>query len=107
MIGFAIATRIRSASAMADGIVVDVFGDDDELVAAHARHGVAGPHRLAQPFRDRHEQPIAGRMAVAVVDQLEVVEVEVERGECHTGAAGASDPLLHPVEQELAVGETR
>ena len=51
---------------------------DAELVAAESGHGVARPHAAAESSGHRCEQPVAGRVAEAVVDGLEVVEVDEE-----------------------------
>src|SRR5690348_16571675 len=50
--------------------------DDRELVAAHPARDVHRPHGLAETFRDLGENAVAGQMPDAVVDRLEVVEVE-------------------------------
>ena len=52
--------------------------DDGELVAAEARGGVAGAHRLLDPPADLVQHLVAEVVAPAVVDPLEVVEVDVE-----------------------------
>src|SRR5207237_8120231 len=57
------------------GRVGDGPDEDPELVPAHARHEVAGPHALAQPGRDGHEELVTDAMAEAVVDGLEIVDV--------------------------------
>ena len=46
-----------------------------ELVAPEAGHGVTGPGRASQPLGDGDEQLVAGGVAEAVVDHLEVVDV--------------------------------
>ena len=60
-------------------VVFHPLGHDDELVTAHARHRVAGAHGVAEPFGDLHEQPVADGVPEAVVDELEVIEVEIQR----------------------------
>ena len=61
--------------------VVDVLEQDDELVAAEARRGVGGAHAPDQPPRGLAQELVAGRVAEAVVDVLERVEVdEQDRG---------------------------
>ena len=61
------------------------MGDHREFVASQSRHHVAGPHRVGQPARGFDQQRVAGRMAEAVVDELEVVEVDQQRR--HAGVA--------------------
>ena len=59
---------------------VAVAGEDEELVAAEAADGVAGPHLLDQPARDLPQQRVAELVAEGVVDGLEAVEVEHQEG---------------------------
>src|SRR4051812_23338477 len=49
-----------------------------ELVSAEPGGGVARPDRRAHPPGDLDEQVVAGGVAEAVVDPLEVVEVDEE-----------------------------
>ena len=58
--------------------VGEAVDQDAELVAAEAGDDVAGPQVGAQARRDGSQQGVAGVVAEAVVDQLEVVEVEEE-----------------------------
>src|SRR4030095_8147538 len=50
--------------------------EDEELLASPAHDHVGLAQRLAQPLRDSDEYAVAGRVAVAIVDFLEVIEVE-------------------------------
>src|SRR5205085_7739475 len=59
-------------------LVLYVLDQDGELVASEARDGVPGPQRLLQSWRDRREQLVPGRVPEAVVDELELVEIEEE-----------------------------
>ena len=61
--------------------VVDPIEKDRELVAADAGDGVAGSEVVFEALRDALEQLVAERVAEAVVDVLEAVEVEEENGE--------------------------
>ena len=61
--------------AVDDLLVRLVVEDQHELVAADARHGVALAQHAAQALGHRLQQQVAGRVAEAVVDELEVVEV--------------------------------
>jgi hypothetical protein len=62
-----------------------------ELVAAEPGDGVAGAGRAGDPLRDAHEQLVTGGVAEAVVDRLEVVQVEEDDGD---GAAVAGVQLV-------------
>ena len=85
--------------------LVDVLADDHELVAAEPRDRVGGAHRGGEPARERDEHRVAGRVAVEVVDALEVVDVDVEHGGARARALGVRERVLEPVAAERAVGE--
>ena len=57
-----------------------VLEQHGELVAAHARHGVARAQRRVQAPGDGLQQLIADLVAERVVDDLEAVEVEEQHG---------------------------
>ena len=59
------------------GGLVDAGEEERELVAAEPERLAA----LAEPGRDLREHAVAGRVAVLVVDALEVVEVEQAHGD--------------------------
>ena len=79
------ATRSQSGGHLVDPVDL---ADHHELVAAEAGHGVGGAHALSQPVGGLHQQLVAGAVAEAVVDDLEVVEVEEEHDDL--GAAARS-----------------
>jgi hypothetical protein len=81
-------------------LVLDVGAQDGELVAAEPGDDVAGPGRLAQPRGDLQQQAVAGLVAEAVVDQLEVVEVQEEDRE----RAPERGLLAQPRQEAGAVG---
>ena len=101
------ARRARSAIASASCSLGDVLAEDDELVAAEARDGVARAQR-PRAARSRHgqQQLVAGVVAERVVDDLEVVEVEEEhaRRSARSRPARASQ-CVEAVEQQRAVGQ--
>ena len=53
---------------------------DCELVSAHARDRIRLPHHGAQPVGHELQELVPGRVAEGIVDGLEVVQVEQERG---------------------------
>ena len=75
----------------------------DELVAAHPADRVGLAQRARQPGRDCDEQPVAGVVAERVVDVLEVVEVDEQRGAGRAVAAVAGEQLLDAVHDQRAV----
>jgi hypothetical protein len=89
--------------ALADrlGDVLTAVDDDGELVAADARDHVAGSHAAAQSFGEDEQELVAGGVAAAVVDALEVVEVDEEHAH---RAAAAQHPVGDLLEQR-AVGQ--
>jgi hypothetical protein len=54
-------------------LAVELVAQDHELVAAEARDGVARPQHPLQARRERRQELVAGLVAEAVVDDLEVV----------------------------------
>jgi hypothetical protein len=67
-----------------------VLQEDGELVAADAGDGVLGAHGGNQPPRHRDQKRVTGLVAEAVVDALEVVEVDEKHAEC-----AATPPVRH------------
>ena len=83
----------------------DVLEQDRELVAAEARGGVAGADARVQALGDLEQHLVAGGVAEAVVDRLEVVEVDEDDGQARALAAGARDGVAHALDEQRAVGE--
>ena len=84
--------------------VVAVLDHHRELVPAEARDQVLGPQAGTQARRDRHEQLVAGRVPEAVVDRLEVVEVDEQHREL---AAAIGERTLDLVGEQRPVREVR
>ena len=61
--------------------VADMREEHRELVAALAADDVLGPDRTDQPLGDPDEDLVPGRVAVGVVDPLEIVEVDEEQAD--------------------------
>ena len=87
--------------------VADVVEQERELVAGEPGDGVVRPQRGLQPSRHRLQQLVAARVAEAVVDDLEAVEVEEQHGRAALGvmALGAPDRLVQAVQEQDAVGQ--
>ena len=77
----------------------DVAADDQELVAAETADDVAATRRGLQSIGNDLQQAVADRVAEAVVDHLEVVEV----AEHHCHALAVADGVGEQVEELLAV----
>ncbi len=87
--------------------VGDALQQDGELVAAEARGRVRLAKRAAQALADRAEERVAGAVAQAVVDGLEVVDVDEEDGEAVVAPGEPGQRERQPVLEERAVGEPR
>jgi hypothetical protein len=72
-----------------------------ELVPAEPRGGVALPQPCPQPLGHRLQDPVAGRVAEAVVDGPEVVEVQQQQ----RGGGAAGHHLLEPLLEPGPVGQ--
>ena len=75
---------------------VEVLADHHELVAAQPGHGVGGPHRVLETRRQRREELIAGSVPERVVDELEVIEIEQDDGDCPLVAPAAGERAGEP-----------
>ena len=65
----------------------------------------SGRTRNAHPVGDLDQQRVAGRVAEAVIDGLEVVEVDVHDGDRAAGLAAAGERMPNAIIEEDAVGE--
>src|SRR5207342_1175512 len=83
----------------------DLVEQDRELVSAEARNRVGRAHEVLEPSSDLLEDLVAGRMAEAVVDGLEVVEVDEDDADRRATAARPLDRMLDTVGEESAVRE--
>ena len=87
-------------------LVVEVVEQDRELVPREARERVARAHARPEPRRDADEQLVAGSVPEAVVDGLEVVEVEQQdRDRLGARVATPGERRRDAVGEERAVGE--
>jgi hypothetical protein len=85
----------------------DVLEQHGELVATEARRGVARADALVQALRELQQHGVAGGVAEAVVDRLEVVEVHEDHGQAGALAPCARERVPHPLHEQRAVGEVR
>ena len=82
---------------------LDVGEQDEELVAALPRDHVGGAGRARQPSCDRAEELVAGRVPEAVVDELEVVQVDEEDGGCALLSLAAVERVVQALLERDAV----
>ena len=103
--GAASASRIRSA----------VSAASCALLTSSSRIANSSPPKRAavslgrmlrvQALGEVQQHGVAGGVAEAVVDRLEVVEVHEDHGQPGALAAGARDRMSHPLDEQRAVGE--
>jgi len=56
-------------------------------VASESSDGVLGPHLTAQPVGDGEQDLVTGVVTVAVVDRLEVLEIDIQQANVGDGVA--------------------
>ena len=83
----------------------DPVEQDRELVAAETRHRVRRADGRLELGRDVLEDAVARGVAHAVVDGLEVVQVDEHHADERSAANGRAQCVLHAVGEESAVGE--
>ena len=86
-------------------LVLGLVQQDRELVAAEAGGRVDGPHRVLQAASDLPEHDVAGGVAEAVVDVLEVVDVHEQDRHRQVVAALAGERVADAVAEQGAVGQ--
>ena len=85
--------------------LVDALDQDRELVAAEPRARVLGPDARADPLGNHDQEIVSSRVAKAVVDGLEVVEVDEEHREEVASTCPTLDRMRDPLGEERAVRE--
>ena len=88
-------------------VVLERVDQDREFVTAEPGSRVGRPEHGPEPQRDRAQQLIAQLMAEAVVDRLEVVEVEEQHGEQPIRPIRDRQRLGEAVLEQRPVGEPR
>ena len=83
----------------------DAFEEDRELVAAETRRRVALPELPFEPIGDLDEQAVSEDVAVAVVDELEVVDVHEEHGDL-ASRSSTGQRVLHALLEQDAVRQS-
>jgi hypothetical protein len=86
-------------------LVGQTLADDHELVTAEAGDGVARADDVAQAGGNGAEELVPRCVTAAVIEHLEVVEIEEEHGDEAVVAPAAGQGLLQAVEEEGAVGQ--
>ena len=99
------ANAMSSATTTASSRVRQARQHDAELVAAEPGDGVLGAEPLGDPSTDLLEELVARLVPERVVDLLEAVEVEQQRGRDRSVAQRLPRDLVEPVGEKRAVGE--
>jgi hypothetical protein len=89
----------------ADG-VVQAFQDHGEFVAAESRYGVCGTHAGAQTTGDLLEHGIADGVPQAVVDGLEVIQIDEHQAELTLVTRCLGHGMFQAVAEQGPVGQT-
>ena len=87
-------------------VAFEIGEEDQELVAALSRNHVHLADRAAQTRPDRLQQLITGCMPEAVVDELEVVEIDEQNGRALVCSGGPGESQLQMLQKRGPVRET-
>jgi hypothetical protein len=87
--------------------LVEIVDEDRELVAAEPSGRVALAEAAHDPLTHDTEQVVAGRVPEAVVDGLEVVEVDEQYGELTAVPLQPRRGVIDPITEERLVGQPR
>ena len=95
----------QAAGQIAGAMEIGVGADDQELLAAPAARDVGQAHHVLDDACQIHQHLVAGLVAVAVVDPLEVVQIQQQQGQrgvVPIPQAHVSPDLFHQI---AAVGQ--
>ena len=86
--------------------IVEIAEHGDELVSAEASEGIVLLHRGLHAMGNGGEEFVADRVAVTIVDRLEVVEIETNDSQDAAAAIGLGDRLVQAIAKLHAIGQT-
>jgi len=88
------------------GVLFDIRAGQQycKFIPTQACRHVAAAHQVAQALTERTQQQIAGIVAVAIVDGLEVVQVDEQQGDGFTAASGIAQRHLDTLDEIAPVG---
>ena len=89
------------------GVVGQIVAQHRELVTPETSHRVTGTDRAPQPLGDQHQQPVALVMAEAVIDDLELIDIDKHHTHHAQVAGQTSQRQGDPVNKHNPVGQTR
>ncbi len=79
--------------------------DDDELVAADARHEIIAAGKLFEHRCRMDQHCVTGRVAERVVDLLEAVEIDMQQADALAGMVEEAEMPVEHVVEEAPVGQ--
>ena len=88
-------------------LFVELLQKDGELVTTQASHRVAGAHARLQTVSHLDQQGVARLVAQAVVDHLEVVQVEKQHRDQVLPTVGVRHGALESIAKEGSIGQPR
>ena len=80
--------------------------NDGELIAAESCQCVRRTDSRLQARRDLAQQQVSRCMSQAVIDQLEAIQIDIEKCDDATGAPGARQRVDEPVSEQPAIGQS-
>lgn len=85
------------------GLLVEVGEKDGELVAVESSHRVTRPAALLEAPSGRDQDRISACMAVAIVDELELVEIHDDDRQEPLTSRCIDESTLKPVDDEASI----
>ena len=85
--------------------IPNVFQQHSEFISADTRGGVAGAQTSAQSLRDSYQYLIALNVPEAIVDGLEIVDVQKQDRWLMERPRIASNGVLQAIVEERAIGQ--
>ena len=58
----------------------DILHEGDEFIPARAGHKIPGTERFLQQLGESDQHGVAAQVAIAIVDALEMIEIEHQQG---------------------------
>ncbi len=76
-----------------------------EFVAAKTAANLVLGHQALEPSCDLAQQPVAGQVAERIIDRLEAVEVDHQKGAARSPFCGISDCIAKCLVEHQTVGQ--
>jgi hypothetical protein len=89
------------------GLERHTFGQDDEFIPAESPDGVGLSDGTQESNTNAHEELVTGAVTECVIDVLEVVEIEEERGNRVMLASRSRQHSVDSVQDQRSIRKTR